>query len=337
MDLQEVRFDGWPHVIDTRQFKRHWVENILFPLAGKMEKMFANKDGFCKTILDGKEMISLFVGESLRTRASFEIAMRRLGGIRTFGSEAARKFSSMAKGESLEDTIIVLNEYGADVIVLRHDEEGGAERAVAVSEIPIINAGDGPGQHPTQALLDVYAIQRHRGCIDGYSVALIGGLAGNRAVCSLAYQLADYKVKIYFVSPEDRKIKQGIKDYLVKHEVPFEEVIDLREIAHLVDVFYQTRTQLNLGDTAWDRTDKNHGFTVINKQILDSAKPDSIILHPLPCVNEIVRNEVDHDPRAVYIKTKNGKMSQVKGGLYIRMALLPLVISPEVARSLLLF
>ena len=332
MDLQDVKFDGWPHIVDTRQFKRDWVEKVLFPLSDQMEKMSAHR--LCNTLLVGKEMISLFVGESLRTRASFDIAMKRLGGTVPFESEAARKFSSMAKGESLEDTIAVLNEYGADVIVLRHDEEGGAERAAAISSVPIINAGDGPGQHPTQALLDLYAIQKHRRKIDGISVAMIGGLAGNRAVCSLAYQLAEYDVKIYFVSPEDKKIKPGIKEYLTSRGVWYAEVKDIREIAHLIDVYYQTRTQTNLGTEVWDRTDENHGFTAINKQVLDLARPDSIILHPLPCTDEIVRAEVDSDPRAVYIKSKNGKMSQVKGGLYIRMALLLIVISPELCCSL---
>jgi aspartate carbamoyltransferase catalytic subunit len=332
MDLQSVKFDGWPHIVDTRQFKRDWVENILFPLADRMEKMSAH--GLCDGLLTGKEMISLFVGESLRTRASFDIAIRRLGGKTTFESEAARKFSSMAKGESLEDTIAVLNEYGADVIVLRHDEEGGAEKAAAISRVPIINAGDGTGQHPTQALLDLYAVKKHKGEIDGNSFAMVGGLAGNRAVCSLAYQLAGYKVKIYFVSPEDRKIKSGIKEYLSRCGIEIVEVTDIREIAPFVDVFYQTRTQTNLGDGEWDRTDESHGFTVINKQVLGLMKPDSIILHPLPCTTEIVRAEVDSDSRAVYLKTKNGKISQVKGGLYIRMALLLNVISPEFCSSL---
>ncbi len=327
MDLQSVKFDGWPHIVDTRQFKRGWVGKVLFPLADQMEKMFAHR--LCNTLLDGKEAISLFVGESLRTRASFDIAMKRLGGTITFESEAARKFSSMAKGESLEDTIMVLNEYGADVIVLRHDEEGGAEKAAAISEIPIINAGDGAGQHPTQALLDLYAIQKHKREIDGLSVAMMGGLAGNRAVCSLAYQLAEYKVKVYFISPEDKQIKPGIKEHLAERGVWYAEVKDVREVAHLIDVFYQTRTQTNLGTEPWDRADKNHGFTIIDKQVLDLAKPDSIILHPLPCTSEIMRTEVDSDPRAVYLETKNGRMSQVKGGLYIRMALLLNVISPE--------
>lgn len=326
MDLQDVKFDGWPHIIKA-QIKRKWIEGVLFPLADKMKKMFAHR--LCGKLLIGKEMISLFDGESTRTRASFEIAMRRLGGEIIFGSEEFTRYSSMYKGESLEDTIITLNEYGADIIVLRHSQEGGAERAAAVSDIPIINAGDGPGQHPTQALLDLYAIKNHKCKIDGNSVAMMGGLDGNRAVCSLAYQLAEYDVKIYFVSPKDKRIKPGIKEYLSKRGIWYDEVTDIREIAHLVDVFYQTRTQTNLGASPWDRKDENNGFTVINKQVLDLAKPDSIILHPLPCTDEIVRAEVDSDSRAVYIKSKNGKMSQVKGGLYIRMALLLNVISPE--------
>lgn len=334
MDLQAAKFDGWPHVIDTRQFKRNWLENILFPLAGKMERI--HKDPYvCKRLLPGKEIVSLFVGESLRTRASFETAIRRLGGCVLFGSESARRFSSMAKGESLEDTITVLNEYGADAIVLRHDQEGGAAVSAAISEIPIINAGDGPGQHPTQALLDLYTIKRYKPIIDGKKIAIIGGLEGNRAACSLVYLSGEYNVTIYFVSPRDKRIKSGIKEYLQGRSVQFFETTDIREVVHEVDVFYQTRTQTNLGTVPWDRRDSSQGYTVIDKQVLNMAKPNSIIGHPLPCTDEIVREEVDSDPRAIYIKTKGDRISQVKCGLFIRMALLLIVISPETAVGLL--
>lgn len=316
---------GLPHVIEAQQFTREWMETILFPLADEMEKKVMA--GEKALPLAGKEMVSLFVGESLRTRARFEIAMRRLGGTVVFGSEAAGKFSSMAKGESLEDTITVLNEYGADVIVLRSGQEGDAAKAVNVSDIPIINAGDGPGQHPTQALLDLYLIQKYMK-VDGISVAMIGDLVGSRTIHSLSYLLGRYKdVKIYFVSPEDKRIGSNIRDYLYRHCVGFEECRDVREIAHLVNVFYQTRTQINLGTAAWDRRDKNHGYTVIDGEVLALAKKNAIIAHPLPCIDEIVRGEVDRDPRAVYIKTKDGRMSQVKGGLYITMALLIIINS----------
>lgn len=333
-----MKFEGYPHIIDSHQFSPEWINEILFPLANRMEKRecIGNK---VKSLV-GKEMVSFFVGESLRTRASFEIAFRRLGGEVIFGSEAARKFSSMAKGESLEDTIVVLNEYlmkcnesfdgYSGVIVLRTDQEGDAARAAEVSQVPVINAGDGPGQHPTQALLDLYTIQKHLGGINGISIAMIGDLVGSRTIHSLAYLLGKYSdVKMYFVSPEHLQIRAGIKEYLLRHNIAVQELRDLREVAGLVDVFYQTRTQTNFGTEKWDRKDETNGFTIIDKEVLSLAKKNAIILHPLPCTDEIIREEVDEDPRAVYLKTKNGKMSQVRAGVYIRQALFSLIFSSE--------
>lgn len=333
MNTQDVKFDGWPHVIKAQQFSREWLEEIFFPLSDIMETA---EKCIIRNMLPGREMISLFVAESSRTRASFEIAMRRLGGQVIFGSEAAGKFSSMAKGESIEDTITVFNEYGADVIVLRLAEEGGAEKAAFVSEIPIINAGDGSGQHPTQALLDLRTIKKHLQRIDKSEYALMGDIEGSRTIHSLAYLLSRYSdITIHFVAPPHLKIKSGIKDHLLEHGVKISEVKDVREIAGRVDVFYQTRTQTNLGTVAWDRKDCANGLTIINKEVLEMAKPGAIILHPLPCNDEIVRAEVDSDPRAVYIKTKEGRMSQVKCGLFIREALLLTVISPETCPGIL--
>jgi len=320
-----VCIDGGPHVICAQQFSRNWLEEVLFPLADKEGEHFRNGDGSRPLI--GKEMVSLFVGESLRTRARFEIAMRRLGGNVIFGTEAAKKFSSMAKGESLEDTITVLNEYGADVIVLRHDEEGGAAQAASVSSIPIINAGDGPGQHPTQALLDIYTIKRYFGKIDGLEFAAVGDLPGSRTIHSLAYLLGKYKdIKIHFISPDDRRIGTNITEYLQRHNVSYTEGNDVRDVASKVDVFYQTRTQINLGSKAWDRHDRTQGCTIIDKEVLGLAKSSAIILHPLPCLDEIVRKEVDGDSRAVYIKTNGDRVSQVRCGLFITSALLKIII-----------
>lgn len=323
------KFDGFPHVIEAQQFSRDWIEDVLFPLAFEMEKIAQGKKEYRPLV--GKEITSLFVGESLRTRARFIIAGQRLGALINFDSEAARTYSSMNKGESLEDTITTLDELGTDMIVLRYDEEGGAKRAAKVSEhAAIMNAGDGRGQHPTQALLDIFATKRHMGQIDGLSFAMIGDTDGSRTIHSFAYLLGRYKrIKIYFISPEDLRIKPNIKDYLLRHGVQVVECRDIREVASNVDVFYQTRTQTNLGTVPWDRKDSNNGFTIINKEVLDLAKKDSIILHPLPCLDEITRSEVDNDRRAVYIKTKEGRMSQVKGGLYITMALLKLILAPN--------
>lgn len=172
------------HIIEAQQFSRDWLEEKLFPLAKEMEKI-AKKGG--SNILSGKRMITFFYEPSTRTRASFEMAMDLLGGRVVFSTENARVFSSVAKGETIEDTIRILNGYLPDVIVLRTDEEGMAKRAAEFSSVPIINAGDGTGQHPTQALLDIYTIQKELGRIDGISIAMVGDLARGRTVRSLSY------------------------------------------------------------------------------------------------------------------------------------------------------
>jgi len=315
------------HVIEAQQLSRRFLDNTLFPLADEEGLRFVRRD-FHKP-LTGKEMVSLFVGESTRTRARFEIAMRRLGGEVVFSTEAGDKFSSIAKGESIPDTITIFDEYGVDVIVLRSQNKGDALLAAGVSSIPIINAGDGPGQHPTQALLDAYTIRRYRKeGIDGVATAFIGDVQGGRTVHSLAYILGKYEgVKIYFVSPEDRRIGPNITDYLKEHGVEYHETNDVREIASKVDVFYQTRTQVNLGTSTWDRSDPNHGYTIIDQSVLATAKSDAIIMHPLPCLGEINRREVDDDPRAVYIKTRGERVSQVRCGLFVTSALLQIILS----------
>ena len=335
MNIQDIKFPDWPNVLKSQQLRKTWIDDVLFPLTDIVERLDKKE---LSGLLPGAEMLSLFVAESTRTRASFEIAIHRLGGKVIFNSAAAGKFSnlSLGKGESTEDTAITLSEYGADVIVLRHNEEGGVEKAASVSRIPIINAGDGPGQHPTQALLDIRTIQKYLHRIDGLTVALMGDIEGSRTIHSLAFLLAEYPgVTIYFVAPDHLTVKPGIEEHLRKHNVAFHREKDIRNVAGKVDVFYQTRTQTNLGSAVWDRQNSQHGFTIINREVLDLAKPESIIMHPLPCTDEIVRSEVDSDPRAIYIKTKDGRMSQVRVGLFVRMALLLTVISPETSLRLL--
>jgi aspartate carbamoyltransferase catalytic subunit len=331
---QDHIFGGFPHVVATQPFSRQFLDEVLFPKALQMHKRenIGNKDG----LLYGKEMVSFFVGESLRTRSCFDIAFRRLGGKVIFESPHAEQYSSMKKGESLEDAIATLNEYLSNgreergelqsCIVLRSDQEGDAAKAALVSAIPIINAGDGPGQHPTQGFLDLYTIYHHLGRIDGLVIALIGDVENSRTIHSLAYLLAKYKdITLYFVAPENRSIKKGMTDYLARHQVQVHTVTDIRDVAPKVDVLYQTRTQRNLGTQAWDRNDAKHGFTIINKEVMSLAKKDAIVMHPMPITEEIVREEVDDDPRAIYLKTRGNKISQVKAGLYIREALFALI------------
>jgi len=304
------------HIIEAQQFDRDFLEKKFFPLAKEVEKVV--KEGG-SNILSGKRMISLFYEPSTRTRASFEMAMDMLGGKVVFSTENARQFSSAAKGETLEDTIRILNGYYPDVIVLRYDEEGGAKRAAAVSKVPIINAGDGTGQHPTQALLDLYTVQKEIGKIAGTAIAMVGDLARGRTVRSLSYLYAKFPgVKIYFVSPEVAKMRDDIKNYLKKHQVWFEEGNDLREVASKVDVIYQTRIQKERGNLL-EKHDEKGSFCVVNQEILNLMKKDAIIMHPLPHVEEIAP-EVDLDPRAAYFR-------QAENGLYIRMALLKMILT----------
>jgi len=302
------------HVVRSQQFDRELLSRI-FAEAREMEEV-VRRGG--SNILNGKIMATLFYEPSTRTRFSFETAMTRLGG-KVIGTEHAQQFSSVAKGETLEDTIRVIGCY-ADVIVLRHSESGAAERAAQVSKVPIINAGDGPGQHPTQALLDLYTIEKELGHIDGIKIAMVGDLANGRTVRSLSYLLGKYKnITIYFVAPEVVKMKDDIKDYLKRHNVPFYEEEDLKKVAAEVDVIYQTRIQKErFGDRIEDY-EKARGVYIIDHEILKVMQPHAIIMHPLPRVDEI-KPEVDEDPRAAYFR-------QAQNGLYIRMALLKMVLT----------
>lgn len=302
-------------VIEAQQFKREWLEKELFPLAEEMEKL-AKKGG--QKLLQGKRMITFFYEPSTRTRASFEMAMDLLGGKVVFSTENARQFSSAAKGETIEDTMRILSSFYPDVIVLRTDQEGMVKRAAQFSAAPIINAGDGAGQHPTQALLDIYTIKKELGKIDGISVALCGDLKRGRTARSLCYLLGKFSnIKIYFVSPQVLSMKEDVKDYLKRHNVIFSEGRDLREVAPKVDVIYQTRIQKERGDLSLEQ-ENIKGFYVVNKELLGLMKKGAILMHPLPRVDEI-SIEVDKDKRAAYFR-------QAENGLYIRMALLKMIL-----------
>jgi aspartate carbamoyltransferase catalytic subunit len=298
------------HILESQQFTREDLE-LIFDVANQMEKLSREEK-----VLKNKILITLFYEPSTRTRLSFEAAMIRLGGS-VISTENAASFSSAAKGETLEDTIRVLNGYG-DVIVLRHYETGSAKRAASVSRIPVINAGDGVGQHPTQSLLDLYTIKKELGRIDGISVALVGDLANGRTARSLAYLLTKYKdVKLYFVAPENVKMGEDIKEYLKKHNVFFQESKNLEEVARKVDVIYQTRIQRERFSSP-EEYEKAKGIYIIDKNIMNLLSSHAIVLHPLPRVDEI-KYEVDSDPRAAYFR-------QAHNGLYIRMALLSMVL-----------
>ncbi len=296
------------HILESQQFNTKLI-NKIFSIADTLEK---KRDQSLK----GKILASLFYEPSTRTRFSFESAMLRLGGS-VITTENAKEFSSAAKGETLEDSIRVVNHY-ADVIVLRHFEKGAAQRASIVSKIPIINAGDGPGQHPTQALLDLYTIKKELLTINGIIVAFVGDLKNGRTVRSLVYLLGKYEnIRICFVSPQGLKVGDDIKEYLTKHEIRFSETEDLESVIGTVDVLYQTRIQKERFKTQKEYL-KYKGCYQINMKLVDRMKKRSIIMHPLPRVDEILA-EVDNSHQAVYFR-------QAGYGLLVRMALLKLAL-----------
>ncbi len=255
---------------------------------------------------------SSFYEPSTRTRFSFESAMIKLGG-NVITTENDREFSSATKGETTEDTVRVVGKY-ADAIVIRHFETGAVERASLVSDVPIINAGDGVGQHPTQALLDLYTIKKEVGRLDRLNVALVGDLKHGRTVRSLAYLLGKYSNNnVYLISPKALRIGDDIKAYFDRHKVDYYESEDLFENLGKFDVLYQTRVQKERFTTPKEYQ-KYKGVYKIDLSLVERLKKKAIIMHPLPRVDEIDQ-EVDKTKNAVYFK-------QVEYGLHIRMALL---------------
>lgn len=307
----------WKHVIESQQFDRKLLETV-FQVADQMKADLAGDRKFAKA-LDGKIMASLFYESSTRTRFSFESSMLRLGGS-VITTENAREFSSAAKGETLSDSTKIMNGY-ADVIVMRHNEAGSAARAAEVSDIPIINAGDGAGQHPTQALLDMYTIVDTFPQFESLKVAMVGDLRYGRTVRSLCYLLTKYQnVQIIFVSPSVCKMEGDIKEYLDKYNVSWREESDLAAVAKEADCIYMTRVQKERFHSIDDYEAAASKY-ILSKEIVETMKEKAIIMHPLPRVDEIPA-EVDDDPRARYFE-------QALNGLYIRMALLYLLLNND--------
>lgn len=301
------------HIIKAQQFDRDILTEIL-KSASELKDIF--KVGSLN-LLSGKILATLFYEPSTRTRLSFESAMMRMGGS-VITTENAKEFSSAAKGENIEDTIRVMHAY-ADAIVIRHYEAGTAERASQFSNVPIINAGDGPGQHPTQAIIDLYTIQKELGSIDGISIAMVGDLSNGRTVRSLCYLLSKYRdIKITFVSPPVVKMKDDIKQFLSQNRISFCEDSNLKEVCKSVDVVYQTRIQKERFDDISDY-EKASGKFIIDNTILNVMKKNSIIMHPLPRLDEI-NSEIDMDPRSAYFR-------QANNGVYVRAALLKYLLT----------
>ncbi|HEX2991489.1 MAG TPA: aspartate carbamoyltransferase [Anaerolineales bacterium] len=300
-------------IISVKQFSRNDLEYV-FGVAHEMRGMVERVGTF--DLLKGKILANLFYEPSTRTSSSFTAAMERLGGSVIPINEV--KYSSVTKGESLTDTIRTLECY-ADVIVLRHPETGSAAIAAKAARKPIINAGDGIGEHPTQALLDTFTIFEELGAgqIDGMSVTMLGDLKYGRTVHSLARLLSLFKVKINYVSPEILRMPREVMDEVGTKGIPQAEFDSLEKVLPETDVLYVTRVQKERFEDPADY-EKVRGAYVIDPQIMKAAKREMIVMHPLPRVGEI-SVDFDEDPRAAYFR-------QMEYGLYVRMALLAMVL-----------
>jgi len=298
-------------VLSVRQFNREDLEYI-FAVSHEMRVMVERIGTF--DLLKGKILANLFYEPSTRTSSSFTAAMERLGGSVIPINEV--KYSSVSKGESLPDTVRTLECY-ADVIVLRHPEVGSATLAAKYAKKPVINAGDGVGEHPTQALLDALTIKEELGYLDGLTVTMLGDLKYGRTVHSLARLLAMYKVKLNYVSPEILRMPVEIISELNGQGIEQTEYSSLDQALPDSDVLYVTRVQkerfTNLGDY-----ETTAGAYAIDSETMKAAKERMIVMHPLPRVTEISM-DFDDDPRAAYFR-------QMEYGLYVRMALLAMVL-----------
>ena len=294
------------HMMNPLDFSVEELEK-LFDLAGEIERDMEGYSHKC----DGKILATCFYEPSTRTRLSFETAMLRLGGKCMGFADASN--SSAAKGESVADTIRVISCF-ADICAMRHPKEGAPMVAASRSSIPVINAGDGGHQHPTQTLTDLLTIRSLYGKLSGFTIGLCGDLKFGRTVHSLINALSRYEgIRFIFISPKELKVPDYITEMLRQKEIPYEEVIKLEEVMPQLDFLYMTRVQKERFFNEEDYI-RLRNFYILDKEKMSLAKEKMFILHPLPRVNEI-SVEIDDDPRAAYFK-------QVQYGLYVRMALI---------------
>ena len=294
------------HLISPLDFTTEELDR-LFELAASIER----DPGKYAHVCDGKILATCFYEPSTRTRLSFESAMIRLGGQVIGFSDAGS--SSAAKGESVSDTIRVISGY-ADICAMRHPKEGAATVAGVKSLIPVINAGDGGHQHPTQTLTDLLTIKNLKGRLGDFTIGLCGDLKFGRTVHSLIHALVRYPgIRFLFISPEELRIPDYIIEMLKEQKIPFEEVIRLEEVLPNLDMLYMTRVQKERFFNEEDYV-RLKDFYILTAEKMQLAREDMLVLHPLPRVNEI-DVEVDDDPRAAYFK-------QAQYGVYVRMALI---------------
>ena len=291
------------NVLTAEQFTKEDL-NEIFNLARKIKN---NPKKYSKK-LEGKIVAVMFFEPSTRTRLSFETAILKLGG-QVIGTENASANSSSKKGETIEDTTKILQGY-ADAIVMRHTDEDSSERAASVAKVPVLNAGAGKGEHPTQALLDMYTIKDKRGDFNGVKVAILGDLKYGRTIHSLIKLLSLYdNVEIYGLSKEAFALPEEYVEFLKNKNIDYKVCNSFDEIPTDVDVLYHTRIQSERFEGDFGKEE-----FIINKEILNKFSEKTIVMHPLPRVDEI-STDIDDDPRAMYFE-------QAVNGLYIRMALL---------------
>lgn len=299
-------------ILSVDQFDREKLWYI-FSRAHEMREVVEDSGG--ADLLKGRVLTCLFYEPSTRTSASFIAAMERLGGS-VIPITQGVQFSSVSKGESLPDTIRTLEQY-SDVIVLRHPEIGAAKVAADYASIPVINAGDGAGEHPTQALLDLFTIQEELKAIDGLQIAMVGDLRFGRTVHSLTKLLSQYKVTLRFISPDILRLPLSLMNQLRDQGMDVREGHEVGEVIETADVLYVTRIQKERF-TDMAQYEEVKDLYEITPELMKRAKPKMVVMHPLPRVGEI-HYSVDADPRAAYFR-------QVKNGMYIRMALLAAVL-----------
>ena len=290
-------------LVSISDCSKEYILRIL-DLAEKFEQNPNNK------LLDGKLVATLFFEPSTRTRLSFETAVNRLGG-RVIGfSDAAT--SSSSKGETLKDTIKMVSNY-ADLIIMRHPVEGAARLASEVSSVPVINAGDGANQHPTQTMLDHYSIKKTQGTLEGLNLSMVGDLKYGRTVHSLLMAMRFFNPTFNFVAPKELQMPEQYIDYCKKHNIPFRELEDMNEILKETDILYMTRVQQERFTDLVEYEKVKNTYTLHNS-MLDGSKDNLRILHPLPRVNEI-SEDVDDNPKAYYFE-------QARNGVYARQAVI---------------
>lgn len=291
------------NLISMRDVSTKDILNLI-DLASKIENKEINVD------MTGKLAALLFFEPSTRTHFSFETAVKKLGG-NTFAMSGTSS-TSVKKGETLADTLMTISMY-ADIIVMRHVIEGAARFAAETVDVPVINAGDGTNQHPTQAMLDLYSIQKTQGTLNNLTIGMIGDLRLGRTVHSLAQALSDFNPKFYFASPQHLQMPTYIKDDLKAKNIQFEELEDIKQVMPELDIMYVTRIQKERFAVLEDYEKVKDSY-VITKKLLEGVKNNFKVLHPLPRVNEIT-TEVDDTKYAYYFQ-------QAKNGVYMRQAII---------------